>query len=631
MCGISGIFNTRSSEQPSRDILERMNNALTHRGPDEAGIHIEQSIALGHRRLSIIDIATGQQPLFNEDNSVAVVFNGEIYNFQSLAKELQGLGHLFRTHSDTEVIVHAWEQWGTDCVSHFRGMFAFAIWDRNQKVLFLARDRLGIKPLYYSLLGNGQLLFGSELKALLANPAQTRDIDHEAIEEYFTYGYVPEPKSIFKNVCKLEPAHSLLIHHGDNRLAEPVQYWDIPFKPVQTGSFEDTQLELIERLREATQTRLLAEVPLGAFLSGGVDSSAIVAMMAGELEQQVKTCAIGFDVPDYDESEFAAQVANRYNTDHSLDVLKAENLDLVDEMAALFDEPFADSSAMPTYRVCEAARKRVIVALSGDGGDESFAGYRRYRLHMAEEKIRGMLPLSVRRPIFGPLGALYPKADWAPQFMRAKTTFQALARDSVSAWAHSVSRMSDEQKNGLFSQSLKSELSGYHAREVMQRHAEKAPTDDPLSLVQYLDFKTFLVSVLHKVDRTSMAHSLEVRVPLLDHHLVEWISGLPANWKLNGSDGKHIFKKALRPHLPDDIMYRPKKGFSIPLAEWFRGPMRKRLHDSVLSEQMLDSGLFNPGYLQDLLDQHDRGQRDNSAALWEVMMFSKFQKNLINL
>lgn len=628
MCGISGILHLQAQTLTDRSLIERINNTLTHRGPDEDGIHIEPGVALGHRRLSIIDVATGQQPLFNEDNSVAVVFNGEIYNFRELAEQLQQAGHRFRTHSDTEVIVHAWEQWGEACVERFRGMFGFAIWDRNRRQLLLARDRLGIKPIYYTLLGDGQLVFGSELKALLAHPGLKRSLDPLAVEDYFTYGYVPEPRSILRNVHKLEMGHTLLIDQQSPRLPAPRRYWDLPFTPVQTGTYQDTQEELIERTREAIRARLLAEVPLGAFLSGGVDSSAVVALMSGEIEGPVKTCAIGFDVPDYDESAFARLVAERYHTDHRLDVLQASELDLVDRMSGLFDEPFADSSAMPTYRVCEAARRRVTVALSGDGGDENYAGYRRYRLHMAEEAVRRRLPMGLRKALFGPLGRLYPKADWAPRFLRAKTTFQALARDTASAWSHSVSRMSDQDRSALYSPHMKRLLDGYHGSEVMRRHAANAPTDDPLSVVQYLDFKTFLAGVLHKVDRTSMAHALEVRVPLLDHHLVEWISGLPSDWKLHNGDGKHIFKQALEPHLPHEVMYRPKQGFSIPLNAWFRGPLKNTLQQDLLSERLKDSRLFDAAHIQTLYDQHQRGQRDNSAALWELMMFSRSLEHL---
>ena len=628
MCGIAGIFNTRNEDIPQIELINRMTDAITHRGPDESGVHLEPGLALGHRRLSVIDIASGQQPLFNADRSAAIVFNGEIYNFMQLRPELEALGYRFTTNSDTEVILHAWQAWGSQCVQRLRGMFAFAIWDQKRRHLFLARDRLGIKPLYYALLPNGHFVFGSELKALLPHPALPRERDPMAIEDYFAYGYIPEPRTIFSGVRKLPPGHTLLIEKGQTLLPRTNQYWDIPFTDSGLATQDSAQSELIGRLREAIDIRLVAEVPLGAFLSGGVDSSAIVALMAGLVDQPIKTCSIGFDVPEFDETAYALAVAERYHTDHRTDTVKADDFALVDRLGWLFDEPFADSSAMPTYRVCEAARKRVTVALSGDGGDENLAGYRRYRMHMAEEQLRSRLPLGLRKAVFGPLGAIYPKADWAPRFLRAKTTFQSLARDSVGAWFHSVSRMSDEQRHTLFSPALRSELGGYNAVEVLRGHAARAPTDHPLSLVQYLDLKTFLVSILHKVDRASMAHALEVRVPLLDHQLVEWMSGLRPEWKLAGGDGKHLFKQALKPYLPDDVMYRPKQGFSIPLAQWFRGPLREKYQREVLGESMTDSGLFNNDYLSQLLQQHDSGLRDNSVVMWELMMFALSDRHL---
>ena len=628
MCGIAGIFNTRNEDIPQIELINRMTDAITHRGPDESGIHLEPGLALGHRRLSVIDIASGQQPLFNADRSAAIVFNGEIYNFMQLRPELEALGYRFTTNSDTEVILHAWQAWGSQCVQRLRGMFAFAIWDQKRRHLFLARDRLGIKPLYYALLPNGHFVFGSELKALLPHPALPRERDPMAIEDYFAYGYIPEPRTIFSGVRKLPPGHTLLIEKGQTLLPRTNQYWDIPFTDSGLATQDSAQSELIGRLREAIDIRLVAEVPLGAFLSGGVDSSAIVALMAGLVDQPVKTCSIGFDVPEFDETAYALAVAERYHTDHRTDTVKADDFALVDRLGWLFDEPFADSSAMPTYRVCEAARKRVTVALSGDGGDENLAGYRRYRMHMAEEQLRSRLPLGLRKAVFGPLGAIYPKADWAPRFLRAKTTFQSLARDSVGAWFHSVSRMTDEQRHALFSPALRSELGGYNAVEVLRGHAARAPTDHPLSLVQYLDLKTFLVSILHKVDRASMAHALEVRVPLLDHQLVEWMSGLRPEWKLAGGDGKHLFKQALKPYLPDDVMYRPKQGFSIPLAQWFRGPLREKYQREVLGESIADSGLFNNNYLSQLLQQHDSGLRDNSVVMWELLMFALSDRHL---
>jgi asparagine synthase (glutamine-hydrolysing) len=628
MCGIAGLFDTRGDQTPHEELITRMTDAITHRGPDESGYHLEPGLALGHRRLSIIDIASGQQPLFNEKQSVAIVFNGEVYNFADLRPELESLGYRFHTHSDTEVILHAWEAWGPDCVNRLRGMFAFAIWDQPRRQLFLARDRLGIKPLYYALLPNGQFIFGSELKALLPHPGLPRRRDTRAIEEFFAYGYIPEPRTIFEGVHKLPPGHTLLIEKGQPTLPRTNQYWDIPFADNGLTDKAGAELELIERLREAVDIRLVAEVPLGAFLSGGVDSSAIVALMAGLSGQPVKTCAIGFDVAEYDETAYALKVAERYKTDHQTATVKADDFDLVDRLGWLYDEPFADSSAMPTYRVCEVARKRVTVALSGDGGDENLAGYRRYRMHMAEEQLRTRLPLGLRRALFGPLGAIYPKADWAPRFLRAKTTFESLARDSVAAWFHSVSRTSDKQRQTLFSPALKADLGDYNAVQVLREHASRAPSDHPLSLVQYLDLKTFLVSILHKVDRASMAHSLEVRVPLLDHELVEWMSGLKPEWKLAGGDGKHLFKRSLKPYLPEEIMYRPKQGFSIPLAKWFRGPLREKYQREVLGDTMADSGLFNADHLRQLQQQHDSGRHDHSVVMWELLMFALSDRHL---
>ena len=412
-----------------------MNESQHHRGPDEGGLHLAPGIGLGHRRLSIIDLATGQQPLYNEDHSVVVVYNGEIYNFQELIPELAALGHTFRTRSDTEVIVHAWEAWGADCVKRFRGMFAFALWDEGRQTLFLARDRLGVKPLFYALLPDGQLLFGSELKSLLAHGALNRSIDPRAVEEYFALGYVPEPRTIFQAARKLPPAATLVIERG-RPVPEPVEYWDVRFTADAVLSAADAQAELLDRLRESVRLRLISEVPLGAFLSGGVDSSAVVATMAGLSTDPVNTCSIAFADPAYDESAYALEVAQRYKTRHFVDRVESDDFELVDTLAGLYDEPYADSSALPTYRVCQLARRHVTVALSGDGGDENFGGYRRYRLHMMEERLRQPLPLALRRPVFGLLGRVYPKADWAPRVFRGKTTFQALARDSVEAYFH---------------------------------------------------------------------------------------------------------------------------------------------------------------------------------------------------
>ncbi len=629
MCGIVGIFDTLAKRDIDGALLDRMNQSQLHRGPDEGGLHFEPGLGMGHRRLSIIDLSSGQQPLFNEDGSVVVVFNGEIYNFPELMRELVQRGHTFRTRCDTEVIVHAWEEWGEACVERFRGMFAFGLWDRKREVLFLARDRLGVKPLHYARLPDGTLIFGSELKALLAHPGLAREIDPYAVEDYFAYGYVPEPRTIFKRVLKLPPGHTLAVWRG-KAFPQPREYWDVPFQAGPRMTEQEAADELVVRLREAVKIRMVAEVPLGAFLSGGVDSSAVVAMMAGLSDEPVNTCSISFGDPAFNESAHAQAVADRYRTRHRVEQVEQDDFGLLDKLARMYDEPYADSSALPTYRVCGLARKSVTVALSGDGGDENFAGYRRYRWHMHEERMRALLPLPVRKPLFGLLGSIYPKADWAPRVLRAKSTFEALARDSVEGYFHGVSIIADSQRRRLFSPVLRRELQGYRAVEVLHRHAARAPTDDPLALVQYLDLKTYLAGdILTKVDRASMAHALEVRVPMLDHPLVEWLSGLPNPMKLNGGEGKYLLKKSLHSFLPDEILYRPKMGFAVPLASWFRGPLRQKLADAVLGPVLAGSGLFDRAYLRHLVEQHQSGLRDYSAPLWSLLMFESFLRNVM--
>ena len=629
MCGITGIFETHEKKPILREVLARMNESQRHRGPDEGSYHIEPGVGLGHRRLSIIDVATGQQPLWNEDNSVAVIFNGEIYNYQDLIPELIALGHVFRTRSDTEVIVHGWEAWGEACVERFRGMFAFALWDRNRDTLFLARDRLGVKPLFYAFLPDGKFIFGSELKSLLTHGGLSRDLNPQAVEEYFALGYVPEPRTIFSGASKLPPAHTLLLKRGAIAAA-PKEYWDVRFTLDNPISVADASEELTGRLRESVKLRMISEVPLGAFLSGGVDSSAVVAMMAESSADPVNTCSIAFSEAAFDESAWAQLVADRYGTRHYVDRVESDDFDLIDDLARIYDEPYADSSAIPTYRVCGLARKHVTVALSGDGGDENFGGYRRYRLHVAEERLRSVLSRSVRRPIFGLLGRAYPKADWAPRVLRAKSTFEALARDSVDAYFHGVSILRDDMRRELFSNAFKARLGGYNAVSVFQQHAQRANRDDPLALVQYLDLKTYLVGDINtKVDRASMAHSLEVREPLMDHPLVEWLATLPSEMKLKGNEGKHLLKVAMAPYLPDEILYRPKQGFAVPLSRWFRGPLRQRVQEAILGPRLAATGIFNQNYLRHLVESHASGARDYSAPLWTLLMFDAFLKNVM--
>ncbi len=624
MCGMTGFVDLRGRREPDRALLRRMNDSIAHRGPDGEGEHCEPGVALGHRRLSIIDIATGQQPLYNEDGSVVVVYNGEIYNYQALIPELQALGHVFHTKSDTEVIVHAWEAWGETCVERFRGMFAFALWDRNKETLFLARDRLGVKPLYYALLPDGQCVFGSELKAVLLHPGVTRTIDPCAVEEYFALGYVAEPRTIYTSVQKLPPAHTLVLRRGAAPPA-PREYWDVRFTLDNPIGVEDAKAELDRRLQDSIRLRMISEVPLGAFLSGGVDSSAVVATMARISDAPVNTCSISFDDPAFDETRFAQMVAERYRTNHFVDRVASDDFDLIDTLAATYDEPYADSSAIPTYRVCQLARQHVTVALSGDGGDENFGGYRRYQLHLMEEKLRSALPLGFRRPVFGLLGRLYPKADWAPRVFRAKTTFESLARTSVEAYLHSVSVTSEAMRRSMFSAKMTAMLSGYRARDVFLAHAARAQTTDPLALIQYVDLKTYLVGDINtKVDRASMAHSLEVREPLMDHPLVEWLASLPTPMKLRAGEGKYLLKSAMEPHLPHAVLYRPKMGFAVPLARWIRGPLRDRVRGALNSEALRDTGLFDGRALDGFVDSHVSGRRDHSAVLWTLLMFDAF-------
>ena len=625
MCGISGLFDTLGTRDFARDLATRINNIQAHRGPDEDDVYLEPGLALGHRRLSVIDLATGKQPLFNEDGSVGIVFNGEIYNYRELVPELKALGYHFRTRSDTEVIVHAWQAWGEACLHRLRGMFAFALWDRKQQTLFLARDRMGVKPMHYAWLPDGSFIFGSELKVLTAHPGFARDIDPLAVEDYFSFGYVPDPRCIYRNAHKLPAAHALTLRRGDAERAVPQPYWDVHFTHDNPISQADAEAELRDRVRESVRLRMVADVPLGAFLSGGVDSSAVVATMAGLSSTPVHTCAIGFDDPRFNESAFAQMVADRYHTDHRLEVVKGDDFDLIDTLAWLYDEPFADSSALPTYRVCQMARKHVTVALSGDGGDESLGGYRRYRMHLGEERVRNLLPHGLRRPLFGALGQVYPKADWAPRPLRAKTTFQAMAMDSVQAYHHSMSHLRANQRRALFSPTFQRSLGGYSALEVFHQHAQNAQTDDPLALIQYLDYKTWLIGDINtKVDRASMAHSLEVREPLMDHMLVEWLATLPSSLKIHAGEGKYVLKKAFEPLLPHDVLYRPKMGFSVPLASWLGGPLKQRMQESVLSPRMCDSGYFNTATLEALIKEHLGGHHDHSTALWMLIMFDAF-------
>ncbi|MGH8283228.1 MAG: XrtA/PEP-CTERM system amidotransferase [Gammaproteobacteria bacterium] len=624
MCGLAGIVLSHKDGTVNEKVLLAMRDAQIHRGPDEAGIYFAKGVGLGHRRLSIIDLANGQQPMVDETSGLALIYNGELYNFQALKAELESQGMAFNSHCDTEVVLRAWQFWGEACLTRLRGMFAFAVWDANTQRIYLARDHIGIKPLYYAFTRSGDFAFASELKGLLVHPGIERNIDPRSLEDYLAFGYVPDPKSIYRSIFKLPPAHWLSWGAGEPPPV-PHAYWDVPFQ-INAGmglSEASTQLRML--LDDSVTGQMISDVPLGAFLSGGVDSSTVVSSMSRVAREPVNTCSIGFDDSGFDETVYAQQVARHLHTRHYEEHVSSQDYALLDTLAGIYDEPFADSSALPTWRVCQLARKHVTVALSGDGGDENFAGYRRYRLHHAEGRIRARLPLSVRQPVFGWLGRCYPKADWAPRVLRAKTTLQALAHDDVEAYCHSISFIPSAHRQKLYSAAFKRELQGYTALEVFRGHAARAPSDHPLLLAQYLDFKTWLPGdILTKVDRASMAHSLEVRVPLLDHRLVEWASCLPPNLKLRGGAGKYVLKKTLEPDLPHEVLYRTKMGFSVPLAAWLRGPLAKRAREVLLTGAVAQSGYFEPQVLDRLMEQHIGGRSDHSTVLWSLLMFDAF-------
>jgi len=624
MCGLTGIV-TNDGRAPERAALDAMNTVQAHRGPDQHDLVVLPGAGLAHRRLTILDPSSGEQPMTSKDGRYTLVYNGEIYNYRDLNVELGAAGYTFPGHCDTDTLLAAWKHWGPTCVEHLRGMFAFAVWDSVEQRLFMARDRLGIKPLYYGFAADGDLLFGSELKTLMAHPGLRRDLEPQALEGYLALGYVPEPYAIFRNTYKLPAGHTVSWRKGEPA-PSTTPYWDVNFEQ-RTDQGDDSVVaeELHGRLDDAVRMRLVADVPLGAFLSGGVDSSAVVSLMAGASNDPVKTCAIGFDHKEFDESDYARRIAQQFGTDHREHQIAAQEFGLIDKLIDVYDEPFADSSALPTYRVCQLARREVKVALSGDGGDENFAGYRRYRLHQNESRVRARIPSSLRKPLFGLLGRIYPKLDWAPRVMRARTTFQAMAMDTAEAYCHSVSVIPQDVREALYSSAFKKQLSGFRTRDLFRAHGKNAGSDHPLSVAQYLDFKTWLPGgILTKVDRASMAHGLEVRVPLLDHQFVTWAAGLRPEQKLYRGEGKHVLKKAFEPTLPRDILYRQKKGFSVPLADWFRGPLRKAgeyaLHDSELAR----CGVFKPRVLKRIWAQHLSGKRDHGPTLWSLLMLSRF-------
>ena len=620
MCGICGLLEFESKREVSTDLVRRMSDTLRHRGPDDEGIQVGPGIGFGFRRLSIIDLSGGHQPLANEDGSVWVMLNGEIYNYAELRQELESHGHRFATHSDTETIVHLYEDYGEGCFARLRGMFAIALWDSRQRKLLLARDRLGKKPLYYHATAE-RILFGSELKALLAAGGVPREIDAEALSDYFSLGYIAAPKTIYRSVRKVLPGHYLVATAGAIRESE---YWDISFATTENRTEEEWCERLRHELREATRVRLMSDVPLGAFLSGGVDSSAVVAMMSQLLKRPVTTCSIGFQEQEYNEIDFARQIARQFGADHYEHVVRPDAIETVNKLIWHYDEPFADSSAIPTYYVSSVARQHVTVALGGDGGDETFAGYRRYFLDQYENRLRRFVPRWMRRNVFRPLGQWYPGLAWAPRIFRARATFQSLSRTPLEGYFNSLSIFRPDEKFHALTGDFRQSLQGYDSIEVFRKYYDRAGTNDLLSRIQYVDMKTYLPDdILAKVDRASMAVSLEVRAPLLDHHLLETAARIPSTMKLRGRQGKIIFKKAMAQILPTDILDRRKQGFAIPLNRWFRKELKDMAYEAIFSSP---DGILDPVFLKRVWDQHQKGYYDRSAHLWAVLMFRKWKE-----
>ncbi|HKR23691.1 MAG TPA: XrtA/PEP-CTERM system amidotransferase [Allosphingosinicella sp.] len=624
MCGIAGIFHPDVPKPVDPARVEAMTDVLAHRGPDGSGIWTAPGIGLGHRRLAIIDLSeAASQPMLAPDRRQAVMFNGEIYNFREVRAALIAKGHRFRTDSDTEVILAGWREWGPDVLGRLNGMFAIALYDAGEDCLFLSRDRLGVKPLFYTELSDGALIFASELKGLLAHPLLRRIPSAQGIEDFLAYGYVPDDASIVEGVRKLPAGHYLHIRRG-RPVPAPVQYWDVDFSDPVRGSAKALEEEMVERLREAVISRMVADVPLGAFLSGGVDSSAVVAFMAEASRDAVATCSIGFDEADHDETRWAAQVAELFATDHRSRIVAAEDFGLIDTLVHAFDEPFADASAMPTYRVSELARETVKVSLSGDGADEIFAGYRRYRLFAAEERVRALLPGPLGRAA-GALGALYPKLDWAPRALRAKTTLQALGQESGLAYANAVGVTPVALRRRIFT----APLHGHDAEQRYVRAMQGAPARDGLSRAQYADLKIWLPGdILTKVDRASMAVSLEAREPWLDHRLVEFAARLPRAMKLRGGQGKWLMKRALASRLPEEILHRRKMGFVTPVSAWLRGPLAGEAAAIAQGSALAETGWFDAAAIRRIAEAHRSGRSDHGRLLWQLLMLDKSLQRL---
>ncbi|MEX1128834.1 MAG: asparagine synthase (glutamine-hydrolyzing) [Vicinamibacterales bacterium] len=624
MCGIAGFADRHWSGGSRRDadfsLVHAMCDVIRHRGPDDEGIHVEAGVGLGMRRLSIIDLSTGHQPIHNEDETVWLVFNGEIYNYRELRTELESAGHRFYTASDTETIVHAYEQWGEDCFRRLRGMFGIALWDRRARTLLLARDRAGIKPLHYTEHG-GRLFFGSELKSLLAAGAVDGAIDVESLDHYLSFLYTPGDRSIFKGVNKLPPGHLLRWHDGK---ASVRAFWQIDARESFRGTGDEAARELRRIMADAVRAHMVSDVPLGAFLSGGVDSSAVVGFMAEASDRPVKTFSIGFDDPEFDELEHARVVADHFRTEHHEFVVRPNALGILDQLIDHFDEPFADSSAIPTWYVSEIARQHVTVVLSGDGGDELFGGYDRYLAHPRVARF-DRLPLPGRRQLASAVWPLLPHG------MQGKNFLRHAARDDNDRFVDSVAFFREDEKAALYTPGFRALLHGGSAEARLARHFERFASLPIHSRMMRVDFETYLPEdVLTKVDRMSMAHSIESRVPLLDNEVIDFAATLPAHLKISEGRRKHVMKEALKGLVPDAILNRKKQGFGIPLGAWFRGGLTDVFADVLGSATTKQRGYFQPAFIERLVQEHLSGRRDHTLRLWQLLVFELWHRHYVD-
>ncbi|MDZ7724143.1 MAG: asparagine synthase (glutamine-hydrolyzing) [candidate division KSB1 bacterium] len=617
MCGICGVFNRNPEHHVDPRDIKRMCDAIVHRGPDQQGAYVSANIGIGMRRLSIIDLSTGNQPIFNEDGSLAIVFNGEIYNHQQLRKELVAKGHRFKTHSDTEAIVHAYEEYGEACPEKLNGMFAFAIWDRKRQSVFLARDRIGIKPLYYYIDAN-RLVFGSELKSILKISDIPRQVNAKALDTFLTFEYIPSPYSIFDNIHKLPPGHSLTVARDRHSLK---QYWTFEYN---TLDYNEQQLKsrFVELLEDSVNIRLMSDVPLGAFLSGGLDSSSIVALMSRHTNGPVKSFSIGFDNSTYNELPFARAVANQYQTEHYEEIIQPDALSLTERIIRQLDEPFGDFSVFPTLLVSEMARKYVTVVLSGDGGDELLGGYDTYiAQNMARRYAR--LPALLRKyPIEALINLLPPTEKKKGLVNRAKRFVEGMRLPDHLQHVRWMIFLQSAEKQMLYDPEFQRSLNDYDSFGFIKEAFRNSGSSTPLDQQEYVDIKTYLVDdILVKVDRMSMAASLETRVPFLDHRFVEFAATIPAHYRLRGKQTKAILKDTMRPLLPDMILKRGKEGFSIPIKTWMKNELRPLMTDVLSERNVKEKGFFSPTVVQKLVREHLQNRENHSHRLWGLMMF----------